>query len=68
MINYYLMNSIGECHSHEKYVDQILYERKEGIKNCLFMPDVKLTVINNTQIDVVSLAKILDVNISSDRK
>ena len=31
-------------------------------------PDLKLTVINDTQIDVVSLAKILGVNISSDRK
>ena len=30
--------------------------------------DLKLTVINDTQIDVVSLAKILGVNISSDRK
>ena len=31
-------------------------------------PDLKLTVINDTQIDVLSLAKILGVNISSDRK
>ena len=31
-------------------------------------PDLKLTVINDTQIDVVSHAKILGVNISSDRK
>ena len=30
--------------------------------------DLKLTVINDTQIDVVSLAKILAVNISSHRK
>ena len=30
--------------------------------------DLKLTVINDTQIDVVSLAKILGVNTSSDRK
>ena len=30
--------------------------------------DLKVTVINDTQIDVVSLAKILGVNISSDRK
>ena len=31
-------------------------------------PDHKLNVINDTEIDVVSLAKILGVNISSDRK
>ena len=31
-------------------------------------PDLKLVVINDTQIDVVSVAKILGVNISSDRK
>ena len=31
-------------------------------------PDLKLTVINDTQVDVVSHAKILGVNISSDRK
>ena len=31
-------------------------------------PDLKLTVINDTQIDVFSFAKILGVNISSDRK
>ena len=31
-------------------------------------PDLKLNVINDTQIDVVSLAKTLGVNISSDRK
>ena len=31
-------------------------------------PDLKLTVINDTQIDVLSLAKILGLNISSDRK
>ena len=31
-------------------------------------PDLKLNVINDTQIDVVSLVKILGVNISSDRK
>ena len=31
-------------------------------------PDLKLTVINDMQIDVLSLAKILGVNISSDRK
>ena len=31
-------------------------------------PDLKLTVMNDTQIDVVSLAKILGLNISSDRK
>ena len=31
-------------------------------------PDLKLTVINDTQIDVLSLAKLLGVNISSDRK
>ena len=31
-------------------------------------PDDKLTVINDTQIDAVPLAKILGVNISSDRK
>ena len=31
-------------------------------------PDLKLTDINDTQIDLVSLGKILGVNISSDRK
>ena len=31
-------------------------------------PDLKLIVINDTQIDVLSLAKILGVNISSHRK
>ena len=31
-------------------------------------PDLKLIVINDTQIDVLSLAKILGLNISSDRK
>ena len=32
------MNSIVEYYSHEKYGDQILYERKDGIKDCLFTP------------------------------
>ena len=42
--------------------------RKWGIFGKNRTPDLKLNVINDTQIDVVSYAKILGVNISSDRK
>ena len=43
-------------------------QRNEDFFGTNGTPDLKLNVINDTQIDVVSHAKILGVNISSDRK
>ena len=43
-------------------------QRNEDFFGTNGTPDLKLNVINDTQIDVVSHAMILGVNISSDRK
>ena len=43
-------------------------QRNEDFFGTNGTPDLKLNVTNDTQIDVVSLVKILGVNISSDRK